>query len=183
MAEPKNLPIDYRWKPELGVRDKSHELKSGEYVEVQYEHQEFPKFKYHADYVHQKEEGVEYPFTANAQVVNNAKEEAELGEEWKDFPGEHKIVTAPDAEEVASRQRKSAAAGANWRAAASLPAVVISDHHVAFLRAQGMNISGLSEAYAFLATLTSAQMKSLLDEAAGWSDEAGEVGVGKKGKR
>src|SRR5215475_13335588 len=98
MAEPKNLPIDYRWKPELGVRDKSHELKNGEYVEVEYEHKEFPKFKYHAAYVHQKEPGVEYPFTAHAQVVNHAGEEAELGSEWKDSPGGHQIVTAPDAE-------------------------------------------------------------------------------------
>jgi hypothetical protein len=181
MAEPKNLPIDYRWRPELGVRDRNHVLKNGEYVEIEYEHKEFPKFKYHADYVPVKEEGVEYPFTAHAQLVNSAVEETELGPEWKDFPAEHNIVTAPDAEEVASRQRKSAAAGANWRAAAALPAVTITDHHVAFLRAQGMNISSLPEAYAFLATLSSAQMKSLLDEAEAWSGEA--VESGKKVKR
>ena len=180
MPEPKNLPIDYRWKPELGVRDRNHALKNGEYVEAEYEHQEFPKFKYHADYVHDKEDGVEYPFTAQAQLVSSAKEEAELGPEWKNFPAEHNIVTAPDAEEVAGRRRKSAAAGANWRAAASLPAVTITDRHVAFLRAQGMNISSQPETYAFLATLTSAQMKSFLNESIVWDDEA--VAAGKKAK-
>src|SRR5262249_36513214 len=79
MPEPRNLPIDYRWKPELGVRDRNHVLKNGEYVEIEYAHKEFPKFKYHPDYVHVKEEGVEYPFTAHAQLVNSAVEEAELG--------------------------------------------------------------------------------------------------------
>src|SRR5258708_23391580 len=170
MAEPRNMAIDHSWKPDLGARGMNHEFKNGEYVEVSYTQREFPKFKYHADYVHDKKDGVEYPFTTQAQLVNNAEEEAELGAGWKDSPADYGIVTAPDAEEVSKRKRAKAATGSNWRAATSLPAVSVSEHHIAFLQSQGMDISSLAQAYTFLATLTSTQMKSFMEEAASWKN-------------
>lgn len=172
MAEPRNMAVDHSWDTDLGARAANHEFRNGEYVEVPYIQQDFPKFKYHADYVHDKKEGVEYPFTAQAQLVNNAEEEAELGGGWKDSPADYGMVTAPDEEEVSKRKRAKAATGANWRSATSLPAVSINQHHLAFLQAQGMEINSLAQAYTFLATLTSTQMKSFMDEAAVWNGKA-----------
>lgn len=174
MPDPKNLPVDYKWKPEFGTRTGSHQFTNGEYVETTYSHQEYPKLKYHADYIHNKRDGVEYPPTAHAQLVNSAEEEVELGEDWKDSPGEHGIQTAPDAEGQAVLNRQRLAEASNWRSAPGAPAAQVGQKHLAFLQAQGMNVKDMVEAYAFLATLTGAQMKTFMAEVDAWEPEATE---------
>lgn len=59
-----NLPLDKNWKPDVGARGQNHVYRDGEYVEVPYVFQEYPK-------------------QVGDQVVENAEQEAELRKEKK----------------------------------------------------------------------------------------------------
>src|SRR5579859_1799057 len=133
MAQPaaKNLPLEKNFYPNQNNPrewDKPHKWENGEYVETPgLANPEFPKVKYHPDYVHVQKPNKEYGFTECAQMVNSAEEEAELGPEWKDAP---KMITCPNAKQVAAKQKEI---GSNWRAAADLPSD-ITEMHVQFLQ-------------------------------------------------
>jgi hypothetical protein len=130
----------------------------------------YPKMKYHADYIHPQKEGVEYSITQSPILVHSAKEERELGDEWKDSPTEHGIITAPDADQVKARRAEQVKAGANWRAALpNAPDADLGQRHIDFLQAQGMaDLKTMGDLYAFVGKFTGAQMKSFMAEVAAW---------------
>lgn len=166
--EIKNLPIDYKWKPELGAMGTNHSYFDGEYTERAYEHQEFPKVKYHADFVAHPKEGVEYSFTELPQTVNNREEEQKLGDDWKDSPGQVGVITAPDLAESQKRKRAQAATGSNWRAAVAGNNADATEQHLKFLQSEGGEAKTMADLYNFLAGLTGQQMKSFMKEAKDW---------------
>lgn len=59
MAQVKNLPVDHNFNIKNGERDKNHVYQDGEYVEVAYQFQEYPKY-------------------VGDRIVNSAEEEASL---------------------------------------------------------------------------------------------------------
>jgi hypothetical protein len=170
LAKERNLPIDHKWndQTQFGAAAKPHVFVDGEYVEVPYVHQEFPKMMYHADFVVHPLPGQDLGFTQIAQVVENEEEVKELGPEWKASLLEHGIETCPSAETLQSRKRSQAAAGANWRAALPNSNPNITDLHLQFLQAAGVEVKTLGDVYTFLAGMTSSQMKSFMQEAAEW---------------
>lgn len=159
----KNLPLEKDFYPDQGVMGKPHAFVNGSYEEKPYIHQEYPKAKYHADYVHDQKPTKEYGFNECAQIVNSKDEEDKLGPEWKDGPS---MITAPSAQDV-SRVKKEI--GSSWRAAAALPETV-TEYHVQFVQSQGMShITNVIELYKFLGGLSSAQMNDFMKEAAAWT--------------
>lgn len=160
-----NLPLDKDFYPDLGVRGKPHVYTEGRYVAADYVHKDYPKAKYHKDFVVNQRLGKEYGFNEVAQMVNSPEEEKALGDGWKDSPLEHGIVTAPNVSQIGEKKR---AQGSSWRAAAELPPEVTM-HHVEFIRSQGMtHIHNVQELYEFLGKLGSAQMQDFMREAEGW---------------
>src|SRR5437588_12853223 len=96
--ELKNLPIDHKWHDTgtLGAMAKPHTYLDGEYVETSYDRNagEYPKMKYHEDFVANPKDGIEYAFTELPQIVHSREEEADLGADWKDSPGAVGVITA-----------------------------------------------------------------------------------------
>lgn len=162
----KNLPLDTDFFPNQTKPkefDGPHVWQDGEYVKVPASTLQFPKSKYHADYVHEPKDGKELGFTEMVQIVHSEDEEKQLGDDWKDAP---QMITAPDSKQVAERKKQ---AGSNWRSAANIPDQVVNEHHVAFAQSQGMtNIANELDLYKFLGTLTGAQMKSFMADAERW---------------
>lgn len=173
----KNLPIDERWhdKTPLGNMAKNHSYVDGEYLESEYSHQEFPKMKYHPDFVAEKKDGVEYSYTQVAQQVNSREDEEELGEDWKDSPGELGIITAPDA--AFQNKKRKEAASRSWREAAMPDKQVIGEEHLEFLKAAGAPVKNMADVYTLLAQMTKQQCDAFMaevkaaQEADGESDE------------
>src|SRR3954467_9496403 len=116
-----NLPIDHKWHDltQFGNMAKPHVFAEGEYLDIGVQTQnEYPKVKYHADFVAFPKDGQEYGFTELPQVVHDREEEEALGSDWKNNPADFGIVTAPDAAHSQAQKRARSAAGANWRASA-----------------------------------------------------------------
>lgn len=168
----KNLPEDYNFSAEKmaeawGPMAKNHVYTDGEYVPKPYIHQEYPKNKYHADYVHDQKPGIIYKFTESAQLVADAEEEKALGEDWKDSPLALGIMTLPDEKAVALRRIEEAKQGQNWRRGASIPTEQVTEKHLEFAQTNGVpNLNHMGDLYKFLATLTAAQMRDFMKEAA-----------------
>jgi len=153
------------------IRKGPHVFENGKYVKVDnFIPGEYPKAMYHADYVHNKKDGVEYGLTESAVTVNNRAEEEALGPEWKPSLIAHGIITAPDAEHLAKQKAEKSKAGANWRAAlGAVPNEDLGQKHIDFLQANGMpEIKTLAELYNFAAKFTGQQMRSFLAEVAAW---------------
>lgn len=176
----KNLPVDHKWKPENGVRDKNHEYANGEYLETAYQHQEFPKTMFHPNYVHNRKEGIEYAFDQLPQVVNNVDELEQLGPDWKESPAEHNIVTAPDQAHTMRMKKDAAAKGKDWRAAVPGAGMSLTEEHLNYLKAAGADVKTMADMYALVAKWTSAQMQGFMEEVAKAGKEQ-KPGKGAKG--
>lgn len=167
-----NKPDDYNYTAEKmrevwGPMGKNHVYADGEYTERPYIHQDFPKMKYHADYVHDQKPGTLYSFTESAQLVNNPEEEKALGEEWKNSPADFGIVTQPDTKSVQLKRLEEAKQGQSWRKGANIPNEEVNESHLEFARQSGVpNLEGLGDLYKFLATLTVPQMRDFMKESA-----------------
>lgn len=183
-----NKPDDFNYTREklneaIGERAKNHVYRDGEYVAVDYVHQEFPKVKYHADFVYQKNEGILYSFTESSQLVNNRQEEQELGDGWKDSPAAFGIVTQPDEKAVAMQRLADAKKGGSWRKGANIPDESVTENHLEFARSNGVpNLSSMGDLYKFLATLTAAQMRDFMKEANDFGKEPEKRGPGRPKK-
>lgn len=184
----KNLPEDYNFTAEKqreawGPMGKNHKFVDGEYIETPYIHVEYPKMKYHPDYVHEQKPGTAYGFTESAQLVNNPEEEKALGTDWKDTPGEVGKITAPDAKTVSIRRAEEAKEAGKWRKGANIPQEQVTDMHLEFARANGVpNLEGIADLYKFLATLTGAQFRDFMQEASEWAKPEEKRGPGRPKK-
>jgi hypothetical protein len=172
MAQVKNLPLETDFYPnhtKPKEYDRPHVFVNNEYVSQAPPASEYPKVKYHKDFVPNPVNGKDYGFNQVAQLVNNAEDEKRLGDDWKDSPADHGIVTAPNQQEVDEKRRSSAA---DWKAAAKLPGETVTERHIEFVQSQGMiQVTNIVELYKFLGELTGSQMTQFMKDAQAWFAE------------
>lgn len=143
------------------VTKKPHIYRNGKYEEVEggYTYSPYPKIKYHAN---------ESPIQ-----VNDAAEEDALGDDWRDSPADHGIITAPDVKEIQRQRIAEANANADWKKVLPAQSVALTEHHVSFLQAAGLSdVANIEGVYAFLAKLNSAQQSKFMADAALWKPKA-----------
>jgi len=169
-----NMPTDYNFSAEKlrepwGNMAYRHKFVDGEYVRDDSPLSEYPKAKYHPDYVHEQKEGTIYGFTECAQIVNSKEEEDQLGTEWKDSPAAFGHITAPDTKAVALKRIEEAKQAGQWRKGANIPNEQVTEKHLDFARENGVpELETMADFYRFLATLTSTQMREFMKESGEW---------------